>query len=161
VLVVLGIGAMLLPVISSVAIAVVLGWLFLVGGIVGLVMSIMARHAPGFSWSLLSAIVTIAAGGLLIGWPLGAVISVTLVMAVFLAADGIFSILFAVEHRRQMSGQWGWLFVNGLLDLLIAGWVAWAFPSSAFWILGVIVGIDLLFGGFGLVAMAMAARRRA
>jgi len=158
VLILLGIGAMLIPVLASLAVAIFLGWLFLVGGIVGAVTTLMARHAPGFWWSLVSAIVTMIAGMFLVGWPFTGVVSLTVVLAAYLVADGIASMLFAYEHRRQLASRWGWLFVNGIIDLLLAGIIVWLLPFGAFWALGLIIGIDFIFGGSSLIALAMAAR---
>jgi uncharacterized membrane protein HdeD (DUF308 family) len=59
-----------------------------------------------------------------------------------------------------MSAQWGWLVVNGVVDLVLAGLIVWALPGSAVWALGLIVGIDLLFGGWSLIAMALSARQQ-
>jgi uncharacterized membrane protein HdeD (DUF308 family) len=157
VLIVLGIGAVLIPVVASLAAAIALGFMFLVGGIVGFVATIMGRHAPGFWWSLLSAIVTIIAGVLMLGWPLGGALSITLVLAAYLVVDGIVSMLFAVEHRRQLSRRWGWLLVNGVLDLLLAVVLVWFLPFAALWGLGLIIGIDFIFGGSSLIALALAA----
>src|SRR6516162_5267047 len=94
VLIVLGIGAVLIPVVASLAAAIALGAMFLIGGVVGFVATLMGRHAPGFWCSLLSAIVTIVAGVLLLGWPVGGAISITLVLAAYLVVDGIVSMLF-------------------------------------------------------------------
>jgi len=159
ILVVLGMAAILVPVLASVVIAVFLGWLFAVGGIVGLVATIMGRRAPGFGWALVSALVALAAGLALIGWPVAGAVSVTFVLTVFLIADGILMIAFGLDHRRSMSAQWGWLVVNGVVDLVLAGLIVWALPGSAVWALGLIVGIDLLFGGWSLIAMALSARQ--
>ena len=158
VLIVLGSAAIVVPPVASVAIAIFLGWLFLVGGLVGLVASIAGHQAPGFLWSLISAIVTIVAGGILIFWPVGGTISLTFVLTAFLIADGVLTILFAMEHRRQLSQRWAWLLTNGILDLLLAGFIVWALPGSAIWALGLIVGIDLVFAGYSLVMMALAAQ---
>jgi len=158
VLIVLGIGAVLIPVVASLAAAIALGFMFLIGGIVGFVATVMGRHAPGFWWSLVSAIITIIAGVLMVGWPLGGAISITLVLAAYLVLDGIVAMLFAVEHRRQLSQRWGWLFVNGILDLVLAGILIWFLPFAAVWGLGLIIGIDFIFGGSSLVALALAAR---
>jgi uncharacterized membrane protein HdeD (DUF308 family) len=160
-LLVLGAGAIIVPQIASLAVAVVLGWLFLIGGTVGLVMTVMSRRAPGFWWSLLSAIVTIAVGVVLIVWPLTGVMSLTLVLTAFLAADGALMILFGLDHRRQLSGSWGWFVVNGLVDWLLAILIVLALPDAAAWALGLIIGIDLIFGGASLVTMALAVRKPA
>ena len=161
ILVILGMAAIVVPVLASVVVAVFLGWLFAVGGIVGLIATVMGRRAPGFWWSLISALVALAAGVALIGWPVAGAISVTFVLTAFLVADGILMIAFGLEHRRSLSAQWGWLVVNGVVDLVLAGLIVWALPGSAVWALGLIVGIDLLFGGWSLIAMALSARHEA
>jgi len=158
ILLLLGAGALLIPVVASVAVAIFLGWLFVIGGVVGLVTSFMGRRAPGFGWALVSSLVTIAAGVFLIGWPLSGVISLTLVLAAYLAADGIVSIFFAIDHRRQMTQRWGWLLFNGVLDIAMAAIIFMVLPGAAFWVLGVLIGIDFVFAGASLIAIAMAAR---
>lgn len=159
VLVILGLGAILLPQIASLAVALVLGWLFLIGGIIGLWTTIMARGMPGFWWSLVSALVTVIAGFLLIGWPVSGAMSLTFILTAFLIADGVLMILFGIEHRRMMSQRWGWFIVNGVVDLILAGIIVAGLPGTAIWVLGLIVGIDLLFGGMSLIAFALAAKR--
>jgi uncharacterized membrane protein HdeD (DUF308 family) len=156
ILVILGVAAVLLPQIASIALAVLLGWIFLVGGGVGAITTFAARGMPGFWWSLLSAVVTIIAGVMLIGWPVGGAISLTLVLAGFLVADGVLTILFGLGHRQ--SRRWGWLVTNGVLDLFLAAIIIWGLPASGVWVLGLIVGIDLLFGGGALIMLAVAAR---
>jgi uncharacterized membrane protein HdeD (DUF308 family) len=144
---------------ASLAVAIFLGWLFLIGGVVGAVTTLAGRYAPGFWWSLLSSVVTMIAGFLMIGWPFVGAISLTLVLAAYLAADGVISIFFAIEHRRQLSRRWGWMLANGVIDLALAGLIVWVLPFAAFWALGLFVGIDFIFGGASLIAMALAARQ--
>jgi uncharacterized membrane protein HdeD (DUF308 family) len=158
ILMILGAAAIILPQIASLAVAMVLGWLLLIGGGIGLVTTIMARNAPGFWWALASSVVALVAGALLIGWPIRGVISLTLVLAAFLAADGLIMIMYGFDHRRQLSRRWGWLVVNGVLDLLLAAIIFVALPESAVWALGLLIGIDMLFGGSSLIAIAVKAR---
>jgi len=160
ILMVLGAAAIVLPQIASLAVAIVLGWLFLIGGSIGLGTTLMARNAPGFVWAFASAIVSIIAGILLIGWPIGGIISLTFILTAFLAVDGLFMIMYGIEHRQQQSQRWGWLIFNGVLDLALATIIIIALPNSAVWVLGLLVGIDLLFGGSSLIAIAMTARRK-
>ena len=159
VLVVLGAAAILLPGIATLAATIFFGWLLVIGGGVGLVTTLMGRRAPGFVWSLLSAVIAIAAGIILIGWPMSGMLSLTLVLAAFLAIDGFVSIFYALEHRRHASQRWIWVLVNGVLDLFLAGLILLWLPHSAVWVLGLLLGIDLVFGGTSLIAMALAARR--
>jgi uncharacterized membrane protein HdeD (DUF308 family) len=158
VLVILGAAAIVLPQIASLAVAIMLGWLFLIGGGIGLATTVMARMAPGFWWALASSVVSIAVGALLLGWPIHAVVSLTFLLTVFLIADGLFMIMYGIEHRRQLSQRWGWLTANGVLDLVLAAIIIVALPGSALWVLGLVIGIDLLFGGSSLIAIALKAR---
>ena len=73
--------------------------------------------------------------------------------------DGILTIALALSHRRELSGRWEWMLVNGVVDLFLAGVIIAGLPGSAVWVLGLIVGIDLLFGGISLVGMALDARK--
>jgi uncharacterized membrane protein HdeD (DUF308 family) len=100
----------------------------------------------------------IVVGIVLIGWPVSGVISLTLVLIAFFIIEGILSILFALEHKRALSGRWGWLVVNGVIDLFLAGVIVAGLPGTAAWALGLIVGIDLVFGGMALITMALHAR---
>jgi uncharacterized membrane protein HdeD (DUF308 family) len=158
VLVVLGLLAIVVPPIASLAVAIFLGWLFLVSGIVGLVTTFWMRQLPGFWWSLLSAVLATAAGVVLIGWPASGVLSLTLVLIVFFVIEGIASIMFALEHRRQLTGRSSWMLVSGIVDLILAAIIFAGLPGTAAWAIGLIVGINMLFGGTSMIAMALHAR---
>src|ERR1700744_3390184 len=70
ILIILGIAAILVPVIATLAFTLVIGWLFLISGVVGLFTTFYMRNAPGFWWSLVSAVIALAAGIVLILWPI-------------------------------------------------------------------------------------------
>jgi len=154
----LGLIALILPPLASIAVAVLFGAVLLLGGIFGLITTLVSRHAPGFWLALLSSLVAIVAGALLFGWPAGGVLSLTLILTGFLAADGILTIMLALEYRRALHGRWGWLLANGVIDLILAAIIFIGLPQSAFWAIGIIVGVDLLFGGSSLIALSLAAR---
>lgn len=161
ILVLLGVAAILLPPIAGLAITILVGWLFLIGGVVGIVASLSARHAPGFGWSLLSAIVALLAGGVLLWNPLQGLLTLTYVLIAYFIVDGVVMIAYAIAHRRELSGRWEWLMVNGVIDLVLAVLIIGGLPGSFAWALGLLVGIDLVFGGCSLIAMALAARQPA
>jgi uncharacterized membrane protein HdeD (DUF308 family) len=161
VLVILGAAAIIVPVIATLAFALVIGWLFLVSGVVGLITTFWMRNAPGFWWSLLSAIVGIAAGVVLIRWPISGTVSLTLVLIAFFLIEGIATLMYAFEHRGQLSGRWGWMLASGVIDLILAGIIFAGLPETATWALGLLVGINLLFGGIAMIGMALAARSTA
>ncbi|MET4798993.1 HdeD family acid-resistance protein [Bradyrhizobium sp. LB11.1] len=157
-LAVLGVAALILPPLASLAITIFLGWMFLVSGIGGLIVTYWARSAPGFWWSLISAALAVLAGMLLLARPMQAVLTLTIVLGAYFLAEGVATIMYALDHRRELSGRWSWLLISGLVDIAIAFMVITGLPSSAEWAIGVLVGINLLFGGATLIGMALAAR---
>ena len=158
VLVVLGILAVIIPVVATIAVTIFLGWLFLISGIVGLVTTFWARHAPGFWWSLLSAALAIAAGLVLLAWPVSGAVSLTLLLIVFFTIEGVLTLMYALEHKKELSGRWGWMIVSGVIDLILAAIILAGLPGTAEWALGLLVGINMLFGGAAMIAMALHAR---
>jgi uncharacterized membrane protein HdeD (DUF308 family) len=160
-LVILGILAIIVPPFATLATTLFIGWLFLISGVVGLVTTFWMRSAPGFWWSLLSALLAIIAGALLIGWPLSGVLSLTLVLIVFFIVEGVATIMYALEHRRELSGRWGWMLASGIVDLILAGLILTGLPGTATWAIGLLVGINLVFGGTAMAAMALHARDNA
>jgi uncharacterized membrane protein HdeD (DUF308 family) len=157
-LAVLGIAAMIVPPLASLAVTIFLGWMFLVTGVAGLVMTYWARAMPGFWWSLISAALAVLAGGILLARPMQGVLTLTIVVGAYFLAEGIATIMYALEHRKELSGRWSWLLVAGLMDILIAFFIIAGLPGSAEWAIGLLVGINLLFGGATLIGMALAAR---
>ena len=157
-LVVLGILALLAPVMASVAATVFFGWILFLSGLLGLISTIRARRAPGVWWSLVSALIGMAAGVLLLGWPVLGALSLTAVLIAFLFAEGIVSIMYALEHRNALSGRWGWMLASGIIDVTLAVLLILGLPGTALWALGLILGINLIFGGWALIFMALHAR---
>jgi len=158
ILVVLGLAAIVVPAIATLAVAIFVGWLFLIAGIVGLITTFMMRNAPGFWWSLLSALLSIAAGVVLVGWPVSGAVSLTLVLIVFFILEGVATIMYAIDHRRQLSGRWAFMLASGVIDLLLAAIILAGLPETAAWAIGLLVGINLIFGGSAMLAMALHAR---
>jgi uncharacterized membrane protein HdeD (DUF308 family) len=161
ILLVLGALAIVLPPIATLAVTILFGWILLASGLMGWVTTLGARHAPGFWWSLLSALLATAAGLILLLQPAGGAISLTLLLIAFFAAEGVVSILYALEHRRELSGRWEWMLMSGIIDLVLAGIIFAGLPGTAAWALGVLVGVNLIFGGAAMIAMALHARRSA
>ena len=91
-------------------------------------------------------------------WPISGTISLTLVLIAFFIVEGIVSIMYAIEHRNQLTGQWGWMILSGIIDLILAAIIFAGLPGTAVWALGLLVGINMLFGGAALIAMALASR---
>jgi uncharacterized membrane protein HdeD (DUF308 family) len=159
VLALLGLAAMIVPPLASLAVTIFLGWMFLISGIAGLFVTYWARQMPGFWWSLFSAALAILAGGILLARPMESILTLTIVVGAYFLAEGVVTIMYALEHRRDLSGRWSWLLLSGVMDLLIAFIIVAGLPDSARWAIGLLVGINLVLGGASLVGMALAARK--
>lgn len=159
ILVLLGLAAIVVPPVAGLAATVFLGWLFLLAGILGLLATFRARQAPGFGWSLASALAALVAGGILLWNPLQGLVTLTYVLIIFFIVDGILTIILAIGHRRELSGKWEWMMVNGIIDLILAGIIISGLPGTLVWALGLLIGIDMVFGGAALIAMALEARK--
>ncbi len=158
ILLVLGMIAIVVPPLATVAVEIFIGWIVLVSGIVGLIATFRTRGAPGFGWSLLSAVIGIVAGVVLLAWPLSGALSLTVILTVFLAMEGIVSIMYALDHRRDLTARWSLMLVSGLIDLVLAGIIFAGLPGTAAWAIGLLLGINLVFGGIALIGMALRAR---
>jgi uncharacterized membrane protein HdeD (DUF308 family) len=158
VLLVLGLTAIVLPLVATVAIAIIIGWLLLMSGIVGLIATFRMRRAPGVWWALLSAVLGIVAGTVLLASPLSGALTLTVLLTVFFVIEGVASIFYALEHKRELSGRWLWMMVSGAVDLFLAAIIFLGLPATAAWALGLLLGINMVFGGSAIISMALHAR---
>jgi len=154
-LVILGIIALGSVVIASLAAAVAIGSLLLVGGVAEVIGAFWCRGWSGFFLELLSGVLSIVVGVLFLRAPVGALAALTLLLACFLMAGGIFKIIAAVGYR---FAAWGWALAGGIIDLILGVMIWQEWPASALWVIGLFVGINLLFRGFNWIALGMALR---
>jgi uncharacterized membrane protein HdeD (DUF308 family) len=157
VMMVLGFLAVAEPNVATLAVALFVGWLFFIAGVFRAASAWHSRQMPGFAWSMLTAVLSVALGLILILRPLAGVLTLTMVLVAFFIVEGVASILGAIQHRQHLR-SWGWVLFSGVVDLLLAYliWAGW--PSSADWAIGLLVGINMLFFGLSLVMTALAAR---
>jgi uncharacterized membrane protein HdeD (DUF308 family) len=159
ILIILGLAAILEPLVATLTLSIFIGWLLIISGIVGLFSTLRMHPAPGFWWSLISAILAIVVGVLLIWHPLAGILSLTLALIIFFVIEGIASILFALDYRRDLPARWGWMVASGVVDLILAAIILLGLPGSALWALGLLLGINMVFGGTTLIVMALDARQ--
>jgi uncharacterized membrane protein HdeD (DUF308 family) len=170
VLILLGFVAIAVPSIANENVTGILGWLFLASGAAGLVTTYWARQAPGFLWSLVSAALAIVVGvvlienksqdlyGGLLGWPFHNAGPLRLILVLFFLVEGGASIMFAIEHRRQFSRRWAFMLASGVVDILLASIIIFALPGTSAWTLGLLVGVNMIFGGAALIVIGLHAR---
>ena len=157
VMAILGLIAIALPNIATLAIAILVGWLFLIGGAFRALSVWRSREAPGFGWSLLTALLAIVLGLVLLLNPPEAVLTLTIVLIVLFVVEGVAAIMIALEFRRHIR-QWGWMLFSGIVDLVLAYLIFQGWPSTAEWAIGLLVGINMVFLGVSLVMTALAGR---
>jgi uncharacterized membrane protein HdeD (DUF308 family) len=156
-LVILGALAIAVPVVASVAIAAFVGWLLFFAGLFRAVSLVRSTHAPGYWSSLLLAILTAILGLVIALFPLQGAITLTMLLTAYFIVHGIASIAFAFSIKDH-TGRWVLLLLSGIVDLALAALVIAGWPSTSAFILGLYIGINMLFTGFGLIFAALGAR---
>lgn len=149
----LGILAVALPGISTLSTELFIGWLLVFGGVFQLYRTIKAGgHASGFIGSLLTSFLYLIFGILLILFPVAGMFSLTVLLTLFFIAEGIAKIVLGIQLRPL--NRWGWFILNGVLALIMA-FIIWAgWPGTAYWVLGLLVGINMIFFGISLIFLA-------
>jgi uncharacterized membrane protein HdeD (DUF308 family) len=152
-----GILALVFPVISSVAIVVFLGWLLIFSGALQAFSLIDVRHVPHFWLQLVSVVLSVLVGILFLRNPGAGLLTLTLLLIVFFMVEGISKIIFSLTIRPFPN--WGWVFASGVVGILLAFYLWANTPVTAIWLLGVLLGIELISEGAALGHMAWQARK--
>jgi uncharacterized membrane protein HdeD (DUF308 family) len=155
VLIVVGTLAIGMPFAGSLASIVVLSSLLIVGGIAQLVGAFWTRDWSGFFLSLLIGILYLVTGVVFLRHPADALAAVTLLLACALMVSGLFRIIGSVASQFP---QWGWVFVGGVINLLLGIYIYSQWPLDSLIIIGLFVGIDMIFTGWTWVALALAVK---
>jgi uncharacterized membrane protein HdeD (DUF308 family) len=155
VLVVVGVIAIGSYFVATLATVLALGILFLVGGVVEVANSFWAHCWRGFWLHLLAGILYVVLGFLIIQRPGAAAAGFTLVLAAVFMVGGLFRIVSSLVD--QFHG-WGWVLLNGVVTLVLGIMIWREWPESALWVIGLFVGIDMVFAGWSWIMMALAVR---
>ena len=157
-LIVLGALAIISPVIASAFFTAMMGWIALVSGIVMVIQSFRSHPVRGFWLNLITGIFY-AIAGLYILFNLGAaLLALTLAFGILFIVEGIFTIVMGFTQKVGRSMSW-LVVLNGMVTLILGIMVLNRWPVSALWLIGLYVGISLLFSGISLLAAALAARK--
>ncbi|APR85347.1 Hypothetical protein A7982_10696 [Minicystis rosea] len=152
---VLGALAIVLPFAGSLVTALVIGWLLVIAGVTQGIHAFRSPRWANRGWAIASAVIQVIAGLLVVAFPLSGTLSLTLILAAFLAAEGVLRIVRAVQHRSMPA--WGWLLFDGILSLVLGILILAGWPSTAVWALGLLVGINLVFGGSSMLLLGLTA----
>ncbi len=149
----LGVSAIAIPQLFSIATILFLGWIFLFGGLVHIFRAIRFSAMPGFGLWVFIGVLQVILGYWFISQPISGVFTITLLMTLFFAFEGIAKILFALMMRPLAN--WGFMFFSGVTALVFALviWMSW--PESAEWVLGLFLGINMLLLGWSIVKITL------
>ncbi len=156
-LIVAGLLAIIYPVISSAAVIVLLGWLLIISGLLQGLSLIGARHVPHFWMQLISVVLAVLVGFLFLRDPAQGLVTITLLLIVFFMMEGISKVVFALTIRPFPN--WGWVLGSGMVGILLS-LILWAsLPVTAVWLIGVLLGINLISVGAAIALLAWQVRQ--
>ena len=159
VLIIFGVLAITLPMATSVGVVIVIGWLAVLDGIVQLVHAFQSKGVGHIAWKLLVAVVYLVAGFYFIAHPVLATATFTLVLGIFLCAEGVADVVAYFATRK--SGSSAWMLLDGVITLFL-GFLIWnQWPVSSLWVIGTLVGISMIMTGTTRLMMTLAVRRLA
>jgi uncharacterized membrane protein HdeD (DUF308 family) len=133
-----------------------LGWLLIIGGGFEVIHGFSRRPWSGFFINLLGGVLYFVAGLVMVTNPARAAVTLTLLIAIILIIAGLFRLFVAFStplHHR------GWLILNGAISVLLGAMIWDAWPVSGLWVIGLFIGIDMVFDGWTEIMLAMSVRR--
>jgi uncharacterized membrane protein HdeD (DUF308 family) len=151
VLVVLGALALLFPLVSTVAVTLILGVVFIAAGLVKFWRALYTRPASRAVLKGLWALVYLIGGGLIVAAPVSGAWSITVILAVLFMFGGIASIAWAMARPRPPG--WGWMLASGVVSVALGLLVGLTTPATALWLPGALAGLDLITTGAAFIAM--------
>jgi uncharacterized membrane protein HdeD (DUF308 family) len=155
-MVVAGVLALVYPYIASVTLVFLLGWILVISGVLQGIGLIGARDVPHFWMQLTSVVLAILIGVLLLRNPDAGLLITTVLLIVFFVVEGISKIIFALNIRPFMG--WVWVFLSGIIGILLGAYLWANMPLSSEWVLGVLLGIQLICEGAALAYLAWMVR---
>jgi len=153
----LGIVAIAIPGLFTYSIEVLLGILFIAAGVAQGIRTLKTGKSAGFIGSLIAAIISIVVGVLLLAYPITGIITLTLLIACLFFIEGLTQLYVGFE-MRELKG-WGWMIFSGLVSIFLAGLIWSELPGSAAWVIGLLVGINLLIFGFSQLFLVLGTKK--
>ena len=156
VMVLAGVLALVYPIASSFAAVLLLGWLLIISGVVQGISLFDVRKVPHFWLQLVSVVLSVIVGVLLIRHRGEGMLALTLLLLVYFMVEGISKVIFALTIRPFPN--WGWVLASGVVGILVALYLWANLPVTAIWLLGVLLGIQLICEGAALGYLAWKVR---
>ena len=144
---------------SAVAMTIVsvmfFGWLLIIGGVFEAIHGFTRRPWSGFFINLLGGVLYAVAGVAMVTHPALAAVTLTLLIGIVLIVAGVFRLFIAFSTRLHHRG---WLILNGVISILLGAMIWSSWPLSGLWVIGLFIGIDMIFDGWTEIMLALSAR---
>ena len=155
-LIAVGFLAICIPIVATLAIEIVIGWLLIIGGIIHCFTAFSSKNWGRRALNLFGAVLYAVVGILMLGHPVAGMLTLTLLLAAFFFVEGVFKMALSLQMRSMPN--WGWMFVSGLVALALGVMIWMGWPDTAAWALGLLLGVDLVFGGWSMVFIALSVK---
>jgi uncharacterized membrane protein HdeD (DUF308 family) len=154
-----GVFAIAMPLVSSIAVALVVGWSLIFVGVLEVIQSWGVRTWGGFIWQLLIGLIVLVGGIAMIVDPIVAAITLTLLLGAIFIAKGVVQLILGFRFRP--NANWGWIVAAGVVAIVLGLMILAQWPWSSVYVLGTLAGISLIFSGWSYIMVALAARNMA
>jgi uncharacterized membrane protein HdeD (DUF308 family) len=141
--------------IATLASVVVFGVLLLTAGITEVIHAVVVRNLKGFALHLLASALYLIVGLFMLEDPVRAAAVLTLLLAASFLVGGVLRIIFSLAVRFH---AWPWVLLNGAVDLILGLLILSGWPEASLWVIGLFVGIDLVFHGWSWIILALSVR---
>ncbi len=158
-MILLGFIAITFPFFATVATTLTFGWIFIFAGIAQIAYAFQSRGAGQVFWKLILGFLYFLAGIFVVVNPVEGAFAFTLVLGITIFVQGIIQVLFAFQMRR-ISQNWGWILVSGIIGIVFGIFVWSISPLSAAWLIGVLIGTNLLFDGMWMLTLDLGRQHR-
>ncbi|MDP2355416.1 MAG: HdeD family acid-resistance protein [Beijerinckiaceae bacterium] len=149
---ILGSLAITFPLLTTMATKVLIGWLFIIGGVAHLVHAFRTRTWGAFFLEALEGVLYLIAGFWLAFFPVSGILTLTIFVAIFVIIQGVMEIAIGLTVRPAPG--WGWILFSGVAALIVGGMIISGLPSTAAWTIGVLVGVKLIMEGWAYIILA-------
>lgn len=149
-MIVLGVIAITFPFLATIASTLLFGGIFIGAGIVQIIYAFQSKGAGKVVWKLILGLLYLLTGIFVAVNPLQGVLALTLVLGITIFIQGMIQVVLAFQLRHK-SANWGWILASGLVGMICGIFVWSSFPFSALWLLGTLLGVDLIFDGIWML----------
>ena len=156
-MILVGMVAVAMPFLASVAATLLFGWIFVVGGIIQLAHTFQTRKAGQFIGKFLLGLLYILAGLIVLFYPLKGLLTLTLVLGLTIFVQSALQVIMAFQLRPDP--RWIWMLFSGIFGIILGIFIWSKWPQDASWLLGLWIGLNLTFDGLGIVMLVASTRK--